>query len=130
MVKPLNAEYQCSIDLVIDLIGSKWKVLVLWHLNDGTKRYNELKRLLPSITQKVLTQQLRELEGHGLVKREVLGESHVEYSTTELGKKMQASLYEMCQWGDLYAEEHNVKIVQCSTTVHFVRALAAQRKQA
>ncbi|MCC5802017.1 winged helix-turn-helix transcriptional regulator [Rossellomorea vietnamensis] len=121
-MKQLNPEYQCAIDLVIDVIGGKWKVLILWNLNEGVKRFNELKRSLPNITQKMLTQQLRELEEHGLVERKVYQEvpPKVEYSTTEMGKKLQATLFEMCKWGDEYAEQKGIGMNRCWTTYDFM----------
>ncbi|OXS61453.1 HxlR family transcriptional regulator [Bacillus sp. V-88] len=121
-MKQLNPEYQCAIDLVIDVIGGKWKVLILWNLNEGVKRFNELKRSLPNITQKMLTQQLRELEEHGLVRRTVYQEvpPKVEYSTTEMGKKLQGTLFEMCKWGDEYAEQKGIGMNRCWTTYDFM----------
>ncbi|WP_061809754.1 winged helix-turn-helix transcriptional regulator [Rossellomorea vietnamensis] len=121
-MKQLNPEYQCAIDLVIDVIGGKWKVLILWNLNEGVKRFNELKRSLPNITQKMLTQQLRELEEHGLVERKVYQEvpPKVEYSTTDMGKKLQATLFEMCKWGDEYAEQKGIGMNRCWTTYDFM----------
>lgn len=123
-MKQLNPEYQCAIDLVIDVIGGKWKVLILWNLNEGVKRFNELKRSLPNITQKMLTQQLRELEEHGLVERTVYQEvpPKVEYSTTEMGKKLQATLFEMCKWGDEYAEQKGIGMNRCWTTYDFMKS--------
>ncbi|MEL3972549.1 helix-turn-helix domain-containing protein [Rossellomorea oryzaecorticis] len=121
-MKDLNSEYQCAIDLVIDVIGGKWKVLILWNLNEGVKRFNELKRSLPNITQKMLTQQLRELEEHGLVSRKVYQEvpPRVEYSTTDMGKKLQATLFEMCKWGDEYAEQKGIAMNRCWTSYNFM----------
>lgn len=118
----IRPDYTCAIDLVIDLIGGKWKVLILWNLNEGTKRFNALKRSLPGITQKMLTQQLRELERHGLIRRAILQESPpvVEYSTTEMGRKLQPMLFEMCKWGDLYAEQEGITMNRCWTTYRFV----------
>ncbi|WP_027416144.1 winged helix-turn-helix transcriptional regulator [Aneurinibacillus terranovensis] len=120
-MKPFKDQYQCSIELTIELIGGKWKVLILWNLNEGTKRFSELKRCLPGITQKMLTQQLRELEEHGLINRTIYSEvpPKVEYATTEEGKKLQSTLFEMCKWGDMYAEKHGIKMNRCWTTYNF-----------
>lgn len=120
-MKELFKEYNCSIDLVIDVIGGKWKVLILWNLNEGKKRFNELKRSLPGITQKMLTQQLRELEEHGLVQRTSYEDARVEYATTEMGKKLQTTLFEMCKWGDLYAEKQGIAMNRCWTTYDFMK---------
>ncbi|MDG4657135.1 helix-turn-helix domain-containing protein [Ectobacillus antri] len=121
-MKQLNQEYQCAINMVIEIIGGKWKVLILWNLNEGTKRFNELKRAMPGITQKMLTQQLRELEEHGLVMRTVYEEvpPRVEYTTTDLGKKIQPTLFEMCKWGDLYAEEKGIQMNRCWSSYDFM----------
>ncbi|MBN9655427.1 helix-turn-helix transcriptional regulator [Halobacillus sp. GSS1] len=122
-MKQLQSEYQCAINLVIDLIGGKWKVLILWHLNEGDKRFNELTRTIPEITKKMLTQQLRELEGHGLVKRTVFEEvpAKVVYSTTDYGRNLQPVLYGMCQWGDDYAENEGIQMNSCWTGRDFMQ---------
>ncbi|MBV6684336.1 helix-turn-helix transcriptional regulator [Bacillus sp. JRC01] len=121
-MKELQKDYHCAIDMVIELIGGKWKVLILWNLNEGDKRFNELRRSIPDITQKMLTQQLRELEAHGLVSRTVFQEvfPRVEYATTALGKKLQKTLFEMCRWGDDYAEEKGINMNRCWTTYDFM----------
>lgn len=123
-MKQLHSEYQCSIDLVIDVIGGKWKVLILWNLNEGVKRFNELKRSMPNITQKMLTQQLRELEEHGLVARKIYQEvpPRVEYSTTDMGKQLQTTLFEMCKWGDEYAEQKGIVMNRCWTSYDFMKS--------
>lgn len=97
-------EYRCSIDITLDLIGGKWKVAILWHLAPGVKRFSELKRQFDGITQKMLTQQLRELEADGLVHRKVYAEvpPRVEYSLTETGNSLIPVLNMMCQWGKEY----------------------------
>ena len=122
-MKDLSSEYQCAINMVIEIIGGKWKVLILWNLNEGGRRFNELKRALPGITQKMLTQQLRELEQHGLVSRTVYEEMppRVEYTTTALGKKLQPTLFEMCKWGDVYAEEKGISMNRCWTNYDFMK---------
>ncbi|AZB44163.1 transcriptional regulator [Bacillus sp. FJAT-42376] len=116
-MKKLDHEYQCAINLVIDLIGGKWKVLILWNLNGGTKRFSELRRAMPAVTQKVLAHQLKELEEHGLITRKVYQTvpAKVEYSTTAMGEKLQRTLNEMCLWGDEYAEEHQIEMKECWT---------------
>jgi DNA-binding HxlR family transcriptional regulator len=100
-----NKNYTCSFEITIDLIGGKWKPLIIWHLGSkGTQRFNELKRLIPGITQKMITQQLRELEADNLVVRTVYPQvpPKVEYSLTEFGKSLMPILKLMCKWGEDY----------------------------
>lgn len=105
MITFKGIEYQCSMELTLDLIGGKWKTLILWHLEEKTLRFSELKRSLPKITQKMLTQQLRELEASGLVKRFIYTQipPRVEYSLSPAGKSLLPILENMCQWGRNYA---------------------------
>ncbi len=106
-----NKEYECSFEIAIDLIGGKWKPIIIWHLGTkGTKRFSELKKLLPHITQKMLTQQLRELENDRLVKRKVYPQvpPKVEYSLTDLGESLMPILTMMCGWGEDYCEKISI----------------------
>ncbi|BBB90524.1 MAG TPA: helix-turn-helix domain-containing protein [Methylomusa anaerophila] len=107
MIKFKNTEYQCSMELTLALIGGKWKSLILWYLGENTLRFSELRRALPHITQKMLTQQLRELEGSGLVKRFIYTQipPKVEYSLTDAGKSLLPILATLCQWGLNYISE-------------------------
>lgn len=100
-----NIQYECSMELTLDLIGGKWKALILWHLGESTLRFSELKKTLPKITQKMLTQQLRELEASGLVNRYIYTQipPKVEYSLTPAGKSLLPILSTLCQWGLNYA---------------------------
>jgi len=108
----LKDQYNCSMELTMDLIGGKWKLRILWYLNMGTKRFSELKRLIPDITQKMLTTQLREMESDNLLTRKVYPQvpPKVEYSITEYGKSLQGTLEEMCKWGTTYANDHDIKL--------------------
>jgi DNA-binding HxlR family transcriptional regulator len=101
MIKFRDTEYHCSMELTLDLIGGKWKSLILWHLAENTLRFSELRRELPQVTQKMLTQQLRELEDCGLVKRFVYTQvpPKVEYSLTDAGRSLLPILASLCQWG-------------------------------
>lgn len=105
MITFKNIQYQCSMELTLELIGGKWKALILWHLGEKTLRFSELKKTLPKITQKMLTQQLRELETSGLVNRFIYTQipPKVEYSLTPAGKSLLPILDTLCQWGLNYA---------------------------
>lgn len=99
--------YYCNLEVTLEVIGGKWKGLVLYYLINGPKRTSELKRLIPNITQKMLIQTLRELEADGLVSRKMFNQvpPKVEYSTTELGQSLEPILRALCQWGDGYADK-------------------------
>ncbi|EGO62531.1 transcriptional regulator, HxlR family protein [Acetonema longum DSM 6540] len=107
MIKFKDTEYQCSMELTLSLIGGKWKALILWYLGENTLRFSELRKVLPQITQKMLTQQLRELEENGLVHRFVYTQvpPKVEYSLTKAGKSLLPILGTLCQWGLNYVRE-------------------------
>ena len=94
----------CPVETTLALIGDKWKVLILRDLLPGTKRFGELKRSIGSVSQKVLTAQLRDMEAKGLVSRKVYAEvpPRVEYSLTDLGKSLKPILNAMWAWGEGY----------------------------
>jgi DNA-binding HxlR family transcriptional regulator len=96
----------CAVETTLDIIGGRWKVLILRELFQGIKRFNELHRSLHGITQKMLTQQLRELEDDGIVHREVYLQvpPKVEYSLTSTGKTLEPLLHAMHDWGETYLE--------------------------
>ncbi|MDR3594481.1 helix-turn-helix domain-containing protein [Clostridium sp.] len=104
MAKSINMEYDCPMNVVINILSGKWKIAILWHLSKGTIRFNELQRLLVGITQKTLTMQLRELESDGIIYREVYAEvpPRVEYRLTEIGESIKPILSSMCEWGKDY----------------------------
>jgi len=87
----IKIQYTCPIELTMDLIGGKWKMRILWYLNIETKRFSELKKLIPDITQKMHTQQLREMESDSLITRKVYAQvpPKVEYSSTDYGRSLQ-----------------------------------------
>ncbi|MGF1501633.1 MAG: winged helix-turn-helix transcriptional regulator [Paracoccaceae bacterium] len=91
----------CPIEAALDLIGGKWKGSLLYRLAERTQRFNELRRLFPKISQRMLTNQLRELEADGLVHREVFAEipPRVEYSLTERGRTLLPALEALEAWG-------------------------------
>ncbi|TIL72898.1 MAG: helix-turn-helix transcriptional regulator [Mesorhizobium sp.] len=93
----------------LKVISGRWKAVILYHLFDGPRRLSALKTRVPDITQKVLIQQLREMEEHGLVRREIFAEipSRVEYSATRLGLSLEPILLALCEWGQHHADELN-----------------------
>ncbi|WP_371363747.1 HTH-type transcriptional activator HxlR [Sporomusa rhizae] len=101
MAKLVYHEGTCPMLIVQNIIAGKWKLPILWELSKGTKRFNELQKLLTEISQGILTQQLRELEQDGLVHREVYKEvpPKVEYSLTETGQSFIPVLNVICSWG-------------------------------
>ena len=95
------------VEVTLSIIGGKWKPLIVFYLLSGTKRFSEMRRLLPRVTQQMLTMQLRELEQAGIVHRHVYAQvpPKVEYSLTELGQSMEPVLRQMCTWGEWYSEQ-------------------------
>ena len=101
----------CPVESTIELIGGKYKALILWHLSEKTLRFSELKKYISGATAKMLTQQLRELEAHDLVHREVFPiiPPKVEYSLTELGRSLLPILVAMRDWGANYLRTNEVE---------------------
>lgn len=101
-----NSTFTCPVEATIQLIGGKYKAIILWHLMNKTLRYSELHKLVPKATDKMLTQQLRELERDKLINRTVypVVPPKTEYSLTELGKSLTPILDELCNWGQFYLE--------------------------
>lgn len=101
-------KYNISVEATLEVIGGKWKCVILCHLTHGKKRTSELKRLMPNITQKMLTQQLRELEEDGVINRIVYQQvpPKVEYEPSEYGWTLKDILDSLCSWG----EKHITKV--------------------
>ncbi|WP_127534560.1 winged helix-turn-helix transcriptional regulator [Paenibacillus kobensis] len=97
----------CPVEVTLEVVGGKWKGVILYHLLSGTRRFNEFRRLMPDITQRMLTLQLRELEDGGVVHREVYKEipPKVEYSLTEFGRTLEPIINLMRDWGEKYTQE-------------------------
>lgn len=106
MAKAKHSRFDCSpgcaVEAAISLIDGKWKSVVLYHLLDGTMRFNELRRQIPGVTQRMLTNQLRELEEDGLIERKVYAQvpPKVEYSLSPLGRSIEPILLALKDWGD------------------------------
>lgn len=101
----------CPVETTLDLIGGKYKALILWHLSDGTLRFSELRKIITGATPKMLTQQLRELEAQDLIHREVFPiiPPKVEYSLTDLGRSLMPVLIAMRDWGAGYLRAKNLE---------------------
>ena len=102
----LDCSPGCAVEATLQFIDGKWKGVILWHLLAATLRFNQLRRLLPSVTQRMLTNQLRELEQDGLVARRIYAQipPKVEYSLTERGRTLEPVLLALKAWGDAYAK--------------------------
>jgi DNA-binding HxlR family transcriptional regulator len=95
---------KCPAEITLQVIGGRWKIPILYHLFKGVKRFSELRHAIDGISQKVLTQQLREMERHGIIQRKVYPQvpPKVEYSLTSLGETLRPLIDELCQWGINY----------------------------
>lgn len=98
--------YNCPVEAAIDVIGGKWKPLILWWLHQGTHRFAELRRLIPGVTERMLTKHLRELEADGIVDRTVYPTvpPKVEYSLTAYGRSLERALEAICDWGRIHMQ--------------------------
>ena len=111
-MKKLNYDLRngCPIKATVDVLGGRWKPTLLYHLFGGTKRFNEIRRLMPGVTQRILTLQLRELEEDGVVSRHVYAQvpPKVEYSLTPFGRTLEPVIVQMQAWGKTYiaSKEH------------------------
>lgn len=105
-----HRSYECSagcpVEATLELIGGKWKGLVLYHLLQGTMRFNEIRRKVPSVTQRMLTRQLRELEAAGLIARTVFAEvpPRVEYALSADGESLRPVILALREWGWTYLQ--------------------------
>lgn len=99
-------EFHCAMDVTMNYIGGKWKTVVLWYLRKDKKRFSELRRLIPNITEKMLSLQLKDLENDGIVNRKLYAEvpPKVEYFLTDFGKSLIPMLEEIARWGRNLAE--------------------------
>jgi DNA-binding HxlR family transcriptional regulator len=96
--------YSCGLDASLDVIGGKWKGLVLWALRSEAHRFGELRRVVEGISEKMLIQHLKEMEADGIVKRRDFKEvpPRVEYALTPFGQSLYAALAPLCEWGTLH----------------------------
>ncbi|MGO7673400.1 winged helix-turn-helix transcriptional regulator [Rhizobium ruizarguesonis] len=116
MAEPMKRLPELPVERALKVISGRWKPVILYYAFSGPKRLSELKRMMPAITQKVLIQQLREMEEHGLVARQIFAEAaRVEYNATEFGLALEPVLLALCQWGQRHAEARNEadKVADC-----------------
>ncbi|GAA4269282.1 winged helix-turn-helix transcriptional regulator [Hyunsoonleella aestuarii] len=109
MHKFKGKEYPCCTSLTMGIIGGKWKTVILYHLMEGTLRYNELRKEIPSVTERTLSLQLKNLETDGVIKRKVYTSKpplKVEYSLTEFGKTLIPLIKSIADWGDYAVKNH------------------------
>lgn len=104
-------ESNCPAEFTLARIGGRWKIPLIFHLMPAAKRFSELLRAMPGVTQKMLTQQLREMERDGLVRREVYAQvpPKVEYSLTALGASLGPVVEAMCRWGEAHGKKESAK---------------------
>ena len=107
MSDPMKRLPELPAERALKVIAGRWKAVILYHLFDGPKRLSELKRLAPNASQKVLIQQLREMEEHGLLKREIFRQvpPRVDYTATALGLSLEPVIMSLCDWGRRHAAE-------------------------
>jgi len=111
----MNPE-ECSVRAALSVIGGKWKPVIIYYLAEGTKRFGELRKCVPDSTQKMLTQQLRELERDGVVARKVYHEvpPKVEYSLTAYGLTLRPVMRELCKWGEKLTAKPRARSVRAA----------------
>lgn len=103
-------EYPCCTSLTMGIIGGKWKTVILFYLSDGTMRYNELRKAMPTVTERTLSLQLKTLEEDGVIKRKVYTAKpplRVEYSLTDFGKTLIPVVKAIADWGNFVVEENS-----------------------
>ncbi|GIK65589.1 MAG: transcriptional regulator [Chloroflexota bacterium] len=100
-----------AVESALQVISGKWKVLIVWHLREGVRRYGELRRLIPGITEKMLIRQLRELEADEIITRTDYQTvpPHVEYSLSEYGQGLLPVLGALCQWGRMHLQHEALR---------------------
>lgn len=112
----MNKVFSCNMDLTLDIIGGKWKPILIYHIgNQEVLRYGEIKRLIPNISARVLSRELRELETSNIVNRKEYKEKvlRVEYTLTDSGKDVLPLLNELTKWGAKYNNKYSYAKVEC-----------------
>lgn len=114
--KSLDCSPGCAVEATLQLIDGKWKGVILFHLFHGTMRFNALRKILPNVTQRMLTMQLRELEEDGFIHREIYPQvpPKVEYSLTDLGRTLEPVVMALKRWGDEHTKFGLKKQAPCA----------------
>src|SRR5437588_8984777 len=109
-------EMVCPVEVTLSIVGGKWKPIIVWYLLSGTKRFGQLRRLIPGATQQMLTLQLRELEQAGIIRRQVYAQvpPKVEYSLTESGRSLEPIVHQIHAWGEWYCDQNDIEYWQLS----------------
>jgi DNA-binding HxlR family transcriptional regulator len=126
-----GAEFHCAMDITMSFIGGKWKTVVLWYVRKEPKRFAELSKLIPQITERMLSLQLKQLEEDGIIKREVFTEKpplKVEYSLTEFGKTLIPVLEAIAKWGRELGQSEGVLLETAKTSTHQKKTPASRKK--
>jgi DNA-binding HxlR family transcriptional regulator len=120
----LRREYSCGLEAALDVIGGKWKALILWPLRAAPRRFGELRREVPGISEKMLIQQLKEMEQHGVVIRHDFKEvpPRVEYALTSFGHSLCDAVSPLCEWGQL----HMARIEACKEACEVTKRRMAE----
>lgn len=107
-----NRLYYCPVEVSMEVLGGKWTAVILAHLKEAPRRFSELRRLIPHISEKMLTQRLRAMADQGIVLRTVLGDTppHVEYDLTDAGRSLAPALQSLYDWGEQWAATHDIAI--------------------
>lgn len=111
----MRKEYSCGLEAALDVVGGKWKVLILWALRSGACRFGELRRSVHGISEKMLIQHLKEMELDGIVTRKDYKEvpPRVEYALTSFGRSLWDALVPLCEWGQLHMERIGASKKEC-----------------
>ncbi len=110
--------YGCPVEVTLDVLGGKWKTVIMRYLSKQTLRYSQLQQRMPNITQRILTLQLKELERDGMIRRTEFDErvKRVEYSLTDYGKSVEPILELMCEWGKQRMREFDLQVTAMGTS--------------
>lgn len=122
MKKMAKDVYVCGVELTMDILGGKWRIMILWYLRNKSLRFGQLKRSLKGISEKVLSEDLKQLTELGLINKKVYYQKplKVEYSLTDHGKSFLPILYSIFEWGADYAEVFNIPLIIDDATINKV----------